>query len=579
MKENVRSTVIVDRSNRLLIFTALGFCIGFVIFVWFYEDLTRSAMDRRTDQYGQLLERPLQQVDGSGMQQDLQLIIRSGEYRSLAVLDLDGRLLSRAEGGLDRGYLARVLSAVGLIKEVSISRPILSAGVAIGHLEAIWLNKNIYVYLYFIPFLALLLKVMHYYMRQTFIQHDLERQVAVQTAELLESNTLLKKQAAEREQTQQEMIRIERLGALGQMSSGIAHDFNNLLSIILGYCELLLSDDESIENKATVGSYLDIIKTAAQDAAEVVRRLRGFYRFRADDEQFQPVDLNQLAEQIVTLTQPKWGEQARASGRTIQLEIDLAEDLEPIKGNETELRELLTNLIFNAVDATPGDGTITLRTSAEEDRVLLEIIDTGTGMTEEVRQRCMEPFFSTKGEQGTGLGLGLVHGIIRRHEGSIELDTELGKGTHFSIRLPKEKAQLGAAASWGAVTDSFVRPALHVLVVDDEPSFCSLVRGFLEGDGHTVETANDGRAGVQSFLGGRFDVVLLDQAMPEMNGSQVAAAIKEMTPNKPVVLVTGFGDMMQAVEEKPEGVDLILSKPVTLDQFREALAEVTKAVN
>ena len=375
------------------------------------------------------------------------------------------------------------------------------------------------------------------------------------------------------------MIRIERLGALGQMSSGIAHDFNNLLSIILGYCELLLSDDESIENKETVGSYLDIIKTAAQDAAEVVRRLRGFYRFRADDEHFRPVDLNQLAEQIVTLTQPKWGEQALASGRTIQFEIDLAEDLTPIKGNETELRELLTNLIFNAVDAIPGDGSITLRTSVEKDRVLLEVIDTGAGMTEEVRQRCMEPFFSTKGEQGTGLGLGLVHGIIRRHEGSIELETELGKGTHFFIRLPKERAQGSAVTSDSEAADSFVRPALHILVVDDEPSFCSLVRGFLEADGHTVETANDGREGLQRFLGGRFDVVLLDQAMPEMNGSQVAAAIKEMTPNKPVVLVTGFGDMMQAVEEKPAGVDLILSKPVTLSQFREALAEVTRSLN
>ena len=536
-------------------------------------------MERRTDQYRQFLERPLLNMDAGGMQQDLQLIIRSGEYRLLAVLDLDDRLLVRAEGELNAGYFERSLTALGLIREASISRPILHEGEAIGRLDAVWLNKNIYVYLYFIPFLALLLKVMHYYMRQTFIQHGLERQVAVQTAELLESNTLLKKQAVEREQTQQEMIRIERLGALGQMSSGIAHDFNNLLSIILGYCELLLSDDESIENKETVGSYLDIIKTAAQDAAEVVRRLRGFYRFRADDEQFRPVDLNQLAEQVVTLTQPKWGEQALASGRTIQFEIDLAEDLAPIKGNETELRELLTNLIFNAVDAIPGDGSITLRTSAEEDRVLLEVIDTGAGMTEEVRQRCMEPFFSTKGEQGTGLGLGLVHGIIRRHEGSIELETELGKGTRFFIRLLKEKAPGGAAARGGAVADSFVRPALHILVVDDEPSFCSLVRGFLEADGHTVETANDGRAGLQNFLGGRFDVVLLDQAMPEMNGSQVAAAIKEMTPNKPVILVTGFGDMMQAVEEKPEDVDLILSKPVTLDQFREALAEVTRSLN
>ena len=411
-------------------------------------------------------------------------------------------------------------------------------------------------------------------MRQTHIQQDLERRVAVQTAELSESNTLLKKQIAEREQTQQEMIRIERLGALGQMSSGIAHDFNNLLSIILGYCELLLSDDKSMEDKLIVGNYLDIIRTAAQDAAEVVRRLRGFYRFRANDEQFQPIDLNQLAEQVVKLTQPKWGEQALASGHTIHLETELEEDLASINGNETELREVLTNLIFNAVDAMPGDGSITLRTRADGDRVLLEVSDTGEGMTEEVRQRCMEPFFSTKGEQGTGLGLGLVYGIVRRHDGSIELETELGKGTHFFIRLPQQKDE-AIAPRTSEATGSFVRSTLHILVVDDEPSFCSLLCGFLEGDGHTVETANDGREGLQKFLAGRFDVVMLDQAMPEMNGSQVAAAIKEMTPNKPIVLVTGFGDMMQAVGEHPAGVDLILSKPVTLNRFREALVEVT----
>jgi CheY-like chemotaxis protein len=202
------------------------------------------------------------------------------------------------------------------------------------------------------------------------------------------------------------------------------------------------------------------------------------------------------------------------------------------------------------------------------------VSDTGSGMSEEVRQRCLEPFFSTKGEHGTGLGLGLVYGIIRRHEGQMSLETEEGKGTSFFIRLPalKDGEMVTVAAP---VIGSQVQTPLHILVVDDEPSFCNLVSGFLTSDGHTVETANDGREGLRKFLAGRFDVVLLDQAMPEMSGTQVAAAIKQMTPDKPVILVSGFADVMEAVGEEPAGVDLLLSKPVTLERFREALAEVT----
>ena len=359
------------------------------------------------------------------------------------------------------------------------------------------------------------------------------------------------------------------------MASGIAHDFNNLLSIILGYSELVLADTEELDDKETVANYLDIIKTSATDAAEVVRRLRGFYRFRANDEQFRPVELNGLVEQAVALTHPKWGEQALASGRTIKVDTELNE-IASVNGNETELREVLTNLIFNAVDAMPASGSITVRTGLENGHVVMEVSDTGSGMTEEVRQRCLEPFFSTKGEHGTGLGLGLVHGIVRRHEGQISLDTELGKGTSFTVRLPAQSEAKEVAVS-APVSDSQVRSSLHILVVDDEPSFCNLVNGFLTGDGHTVETAYDGREGLRKFLAGRFDVVLLDQAMPEMSGTQVAAAIKQMTPDKPVILVSGFADVMEAVGEEPAGIDLILSKPVTLERFREALVEVAPA--
>ena len=188
---------------------------------------------------------------------------------------------------------------------------------------------------------------------------------------------------------EQEMIRIEHLGSLGRMASGIAHDFNNLLSMIMGYNEMLLMDPEILDDKERTLRYLENIRTSSEDAAEVVRRLRGFYRNRAANELLRQVDLNQLIEQVISFTRPKWENQAQASGLTIHLETDL-QDIPPVSGNDTELREVLTNLIFNAVDAMPEGGTITLRTRLDNDGVVIEVSDTGSGMTDEVRRLCTE---------------------------------------------------------------------------------------------------------------------------------------------------------------------------------------------
>ena len=225
-----------------------------------------------------------------------------------------------------------------------------------------------------------------------------------------------------------ELIRTERLSALGQMASGIAHDFNNQLSMVLGYSELLLMDASTLDDRTLTTEYLNLIKTAAQDAAEIVRRLRSFYRFRDSGEEFSAVVLSDVAREGVSLTRPKWAEQARASGLTIEVKTELEDD-SSVQGNAVELREVLTNLIFNAVDAMEKNGTITVSTAAADDVVSLAVSDTGVGMGEETRRRCMEPFYTTKGEKGTGLGLGLVHGIVRRHEGSIDIASEIGVGT------------------------------------------------------------------------------------------------------------------------------------------------------
>ena len=390
--------------------------------------------------------------------------------------------------------------------------------------------------------------------------------------------------AVELRRTQERVSQQERLNALGQMASGIAHDFNNALVPIAGYTELLLErPDHQQDNERTL-RYLRLIHTGVRDAANVVSRLREFYRRREDGEPFRAVDLNQLVEQAIALTRPKWRDEALGRSCTIEVRAEL-QPIPSILGNGSELRELLTNLIFNAVDAMPQGGSITIRTfrarhAAETDGdhpdgpstwVSLEVSDTGNGMTEEVRQRCLEPFFSTKGERGSGLGLAMVYGTVKRHHGTIDLDSGVGVGTRVIISLPAES---------GAEPERPIRSAgptrsLDVLVVDDEPAARDVMEQYLAGDGHRVQTASNGGEGLKTFKAGRFDVVVTDQAMPVLSGDEFAGLIKTLAPSVPVILITGFGDFMTASGCHPAGVDRILTKPASLAALREVLADLT----
>jgi CheY-like chemotaxis protein len=233
------------------------------------------------------------------------------------------------------------------------------------------------------------------------------------------------------------------------------------------------------------------------------------------------------------------------------------------------LRELLTNLIFNALDAMPEGGTITLRTTGDQEAVRIEVSDTGTGMSEEVRERCLEPFFTTKGKKGTGLGLAMVFGIVKRHGGSMDIESTLGQGTTFILRFPTTAAPPAQTAE---ATVGAHRP-LNILVADDQPVLCQLMCEFLQNDFHSVETAENGREALEKFRQGKFDLVITDQIMTEMNGEQLAAEIKKLAPNVPVILVTGFAESSTASEEK-EDIDFILAKPISRGSLRRALAAV-----
>jgi CheY-like chemotaxis protein len=312
------------------------------------------------------------------------------------------------------------------------------------------------------------------------------------------------------------------------------------------------------------------IRRAAQDATQVVKNLRSFYA-PAANETYERLDLNKLATEAIALTRPKWKEEMSAKGVTISMETDFC-GMPAIKGNAPQLRTALTNLIFNSIEAMPQGGVITISTREGRPYHSIEVRDSGVGMTEDVRKQCFEPFFTTRGQHGSGLGLSMAYGIVQRHGGGIEAESRPGHGTLMRIRLPARAAagkveQVGPEQGAGTVH-------LRVLVVDDEETCLNVIGHYLHADGHSFELARSGKEALEKFRSGGFDVVLTDRAMPGMSGDRVAAEIRRASPGTPVIMITGFGNAMIEAKNYPEGVDLVLSKPLTLDELRRVLANL-----
>jgi PAS domain S-box-containing protein len=387
---------------------------------------------------------------------------------------------------------------------------------------------------------------------------------------LRETNAQLARALEELQRAQAQLVQQERLRALGAMASGIAHDFNNVLAPLLGYSELLLYRPDLWQDLDRVTEFLELIHTSAQDAASIVSRLREFYREREASQPLQPIAADALLAQVVALTQPRWRDQALAEGREITVLTDV-QPTPPVLIDEHDLREALINLVFNAVDALPTGGTITLRARGANGSVVLEVSDTGIGMTEEVRRRCIEPFFTTKSERGTGLGLAMVYGVVQRHGGRLEIESAPGQGTTVRIHLPAVQPTTPTPAT---AAPPPAQRSLRVLVVDDEPGVRAVLTEYLTGDGHHVTPAANGDEGLALFQAGTFDLVITDLAMPGLTGDRLAAAIKAFSPHTPVVLSTGFGSSLAPSQGRPLAVDAVLPKPATLDALRQVIAAV-----
>ena len=388
-------------------------------------------------------------------------------------------------------------------------------------------------------------------------------------------------------QTQQAVMQQERLLALGQMASGIAHDINNAISPVTLYTESLLETEPNLTPRAR--GYLETIQRAIDDVANTVARMREFYRQREAQLTLIPVDLNTLVPQVIELTRARWSDMAQLRGVAVTMRTELAPDLPKILGIESELREALINLIFNAVDAMQKDGPLLVRTrtaqlerpdwgsTSLDDSVALEVVDSGVGMDEDTRRRCLEPFFTTKGERGTGLGLAMVYGSMQRHAADVEIESAPGKGT--TVRLCFDIPAETAASVVPPRAPAVATASLRILLVDDDPLVLKSLRDTLEIDGHAVSTANGGQGGIDLFLqshleGEPFDVVITDLGMPYVDGRKVAMSVKNARPATRVIMLTGWGQRMIAEGSTPDQVDRVLGKPPKLRELREALASV-----
>jgi PAS domain S-box-containing protein len=376
-------------------------------------------------------------------------------------------------------------------------------------------------------------------------------------------------------QSQQSVLQQERLRALGQMASGIAHDINNALSPAALYAQSLLERETALSAKSR--EHLSIIQRAIEDVADTVARMREFYRPRESQLKHAAVDVTRVLRQVVDLTRVRWCDMPQERGVVIHLHTELEPNLPPITGADNEIRDAVTNLVLNAVDAMPDGGTLTLRGRRDpaSGRISIEVTDTGVGMNDSVRARCLEPFYTTKGERGTGMGLAMVYGMVQRHNAELQVESTPGAGTTMRMLFPGTQA----AAALDLESPPVAVAPLRVLIIDDDPVLLKSLREILESDGHGLEAANGGQAGIDAFIAARqrgqpFDFVITDLGMPHIDGRTVAAAIKAASPQTPVVMLTGWGHRLLSERELPDNVDRVLSKPPKMAELRSALRDL-----
>jgi len=401
---------------------------------------------------------------------------------------------------------------------------------------------------------------------KTLFSFASQMSISIENAQLFSD---LKQTLQELRQAQDQVVQAEKLRAMGELASRVAHDFNNVLAVVLGNTQLLLHQLDHL-GPEEIREGLKVIERSSKDGAETIRRIQEFTGVRRDRE-FISLSLNEIVTEVVNITQPRWRDQTQKKGIQIELTTHLG-DIPLIMGNPSEVREVLTNIIFNAVDAMSNGGKLTVTTQPQaEDWVEVRIADTGIGMTEDVKKRVFDPFFTTKGVTNSGLGMSVSYGIIKRHGGEILIESEPQKGTTFIIHLPTGYGEEETVVKEVAVSKESRRA--RILVIDDEDSVRDILSRMLKTKGHRVVVAPNGEEGIERFRAEAFDLVFTDLGMPKLSGWDVGKTIKGINPKTPIAMITGWGVELDREKLNESGIDLIISKPFNFDQVIDLVSE------
>jgi CheY-like chemotaxis protein/nitrogen-specific signal transduction histidine kinase len=383
----------------------------------------------------------------------------------------------------------------------------------------------------------------------------------------LDSFVLFTKNVTKSRELEEKSARIKKLSALGQISSGVAHDFNNILTVVLGRVQLMkkLSADPHIIKS------LEMIEKSALDGAAKVRKIQEFARPK-DNTFNETIHLKQTIEEVLEITRPKWDTTAKIKGILIEPVIELEDDIY-ILGDPSDIRNALTNIIFNAIDAMPTGGVLLIKTRRIDKYIHIDIRDTGIGMTEETIERVFDPFFTTKGVLGNGLGMSEVYGIVKRHNGGISIKSDVGSGTTIKLRFPAaqpKEAAVPLESSSGTTTFS-------IYIIDDEEYIIETLKDFLTDLGHLVHSNSDPEKAMAEIRKQPYDIVITDLGMPNVNGLELADEIKKFNPDIQVILISGWALNLKESDLRNR-IDFVINKPFSFEKITYTLSEVERKI-
>ncbi len=383
--------------------------------------------------------------------------------------------------------------------------------------------------------------------------------------------TAIIRDLTERKKMEEVILQSEKLKSIETITAGVSHEFNNILAIITGNVQMLemkYSDDKQLTER------LQTIGKATKDGEEITNRMLKFAKTGKGTAEFEPVDIRELIKQSIAFTMPRWKNMAQSNGINYQIDIDGIKEVAAVLCNSTEIREVLINIINNALDAMPGGGSISFSTWNGDDTVFASVSDTGEGMSEEVVRRIFDPFFTTKGVVGTGLGMSMAYGIITRHDGKIEVESELGKGSTFTLEFPVTKNTVIPIASSNHEPDTKSK-ALSILVVDDEVNICEVLNAYLSSGGHRVKTVDNGADAIDITTRERFDLVLCDMAMPHVCGNDVVKALNRLDKRPKIGIITGWDVKPKPTDYEDINIDFIIKKPFNFKALTKHINELS----